>query len=113
MEQMVATYNTGKTPGDDGETTQMPRLKSGVLTRAALAVVPVANDDPLDALCLVVARNVGHGIPLAVGNILDLVGLAVCLVDGADKHVVGDVVKVTAVFQPRAGHCCGDEQSVP
>jgi len=46
----VRLVNTGERSGNDGKTTQMPWLKGGVLTRTTLAVVPVTNNDPLDAL---------------------------------------------------------------
>jgi hypothetical protein len=35
--------------------------------------------------------------------VLDVVGLAIVDIDGADEHVVGDVVQVAAVLEPGAG----------
>lgn len=93
----VGLVDTGERTGDDGKTTEVARLESSVLTRRALTVVPVTNDNPLDTLGLVVTGDGGDGIPLAGGEVLDLVGLVVSLVDGTDKHVVGDVVQVTTV----------------
>ena len=57
MTVMRLTYDTGERTGDDGKTTQVTRLKSGVLTGRTLTVVPVTNDDPLDTLGLVCASG--------------------------------------------------------
>jgi hypothetical protein len=96
--------DTGERSGNDGKTTKVTGLKSGVLSGRTLTVVPVTNDNPLDALGLVVTSDSGNGTPLAVGEVVDLVGLIVGLVDGTDQHVVGDVVKVTTVLEPGTGH---------
>lgn len=100
----VGLVDTSEGAGDDGKTAQVPRLKGSVLTGRALAVVPVTNNDPLDAVLLVVTGNVGDGTVIAVESVLDLVGLAVLLVDGTDQHVVGDVVQVSTVLQPGTSH---------
>ena len=96
--------DTGEASGDDGETAKMPGLQSGVLSGATLAVVPVTNDDPLDALSLVVTSDSRNGIPAARRRVLDLVGLLVSFVDGTDQHVVRDVVQVSTVLEPGASH---------
>ncbi|KAI6755925.1 hypothetical protein HG531_005031 [Fusarium graminearum] len=100
----VGLVDTSEGAGDNGKTTKVTGLKSGMLSRRAFAVVPVANDNPLDALGLVVASDSGNSAPLTSGVVLDLVGLIVSLVDGTNQHVVGDVVKVTTVLQPGTGH---------
>lgn len=82
----------------------MAGLQSSVLTGRTLTVVPVTDDNPLDATGLVVTGSSGDGIVLAGEGVLDLVGLTVLGVDGTNQHVVGDVVKVTTVLQPRASH---------
>lgn len=82
----------------------MSRLKSSVFARTALSVVPVTDNNPRDVLRLVVTGSGWDSIPFAGGVVLDLVGLTVCRVDGTDKHVVGDVVKMSTVLEPRAGH---------
>jgi hypothetical protein len=41
--------------------------------------------------CRLTRHLVGHRVGLVVGS-----------VDGADQHVVGDVVQMTAVLEPRA-----------
>lgn len=102
----VGLVDTGERTGDDGKTTKVAGLESSVLTRRALTVVPVTNDNPLDALGLVVTGDGGDGIPLASGKVLDLVSLVVGLVDGTDQHVVGDVVQVTTVpVNSVSNHC--------
>ena len=82
----------------------MTRLQGGVLTRATLTVVPVTNDNPLDATGLVVTGSSRNSIEFSSESVPDTVGLTVLRVDGTDKHVVGDVVKVSTVLQPWAGH---------
>jgi len=100
----VGLVDTSERAGDDGKTTEVAGLKSGMLARRSLAVVPVTNDDPLDALGLVVTGDSGDGVELTSGEVLDLVGLTVGLVDSSNKHVVGDVVQVTTVLEPGASH---------
>lgn len=100
----VGLVNTGEGASDDGKTAQVPGLKGSVFTGGSLAVVPVANDNPPDAVLLVVTGNVGDGTILARKDVLDLVGFTVLLVDGTDQHVVGDVVQVAAVLQPGTSH---------
>lgn len=100
----VGLVDTGKAASDDSETTQVTRLQSGVLTRTSLTVVPVTNDNPLDTTGLVVTGSSRDSIIFTSDGVLDLVGLAVLLVDGTDKHVVGDVVQVSTVLQPGTSH---------
>lgn len=71
---------------------------------AHLTEVDVTNDDPLDALGLVVAGSGGNGSPSTSDLVLDEVGLAVLGVDSSNVHVVGDVLKVTAVLEPGTSH---------
>lgn len=75
-----------------------------MLTGRSLAVVPVTNNDPLDAVLLVVTGNIRNRTISAADRVLDLVGLAVLSIDGTDKHVVGDVVQMSTVLQPGTGH---------
>jgi hypothetical protein len=103
----VGLVDTSEGAGDDGETAKVTGLESGVLTGRALTVVPVTDDDPPDALLLVVTGSGRHGVVLAGGEVVDFVGLAVLGVNGTDQHVVGDVVKVTAVLEPGTGHAMG------
>ena len=100
----VGLVDTGEAAGDDGKTAQVAGLQSGMLARATLTVVPVTNDNPLDAARLVITGSGGDGVILLGESVLDLVGLAVLSVDRTDQHVVGDVVQVATVLQPRTGH---------
>jgi len=100
----VGLVDTSEGTGDDGQTAEVTGLQSGVLTGRTLTVVPVTNDNPLDAAGLVVTGSGRDGAELASEGVLDLVGLIVHLVDGTDQHVVGDVVQVATVLQPGTGH---------
>ena len=100
----VGLVDTSEGAGDDGKTAQVPGLKGSVLTGRTLTVVPVTDNDPPDAVLLVVTGNVGDSAVLAREGVLDLVGLTVLLVDGTNQHVVGNVVQVPTVLQPGAGH---------
>lgn len=100
----VGLVDTGEGTGDDSETTEVTGLQSGVLTGGSLTVVPVTNNNPLDATGLVVTGSGGDRSVFTSDGVLDLVGLTVLLVDGTDKHVVGDVVQVSTVLQPGTGH---------
>lgn len=90
----VGFVDTGERPGNDGEAAKMSWFESSVLARRAFTVVPVANDNPLQTLLLVVTSSSWNSINLASGLILDLVGFAVGSVDGADEHVVGDIIEM-------------------
>ena len=52
---------------------------------------------------LVVTSHVGHAAQFARQLVLDAVDAVVVDVDGADKHVVGDVIQVTAELEPGPG----------
>lgn len=70
----------------------------------ALSVIPVADDNPRDALTLVVSGS-GRNSVIGTGcEVLDLVSLAVGSVDGTDQHVVRDIVQVSTVLQPWSSH---------
>ena len=86
--------------GNDGQSTEVPRLQSSVFTRGTLAVVVITNDDPLDALVAVGSGDLGDATPFAGELVLDLVGFLVGDVDGADEAVLGDVLEMTAVLEP-------------
>jgi len=108
------TYDTGERTGDDGKTTQVTWLESSVLTGRSLTVVPVTDDNPPDALGLVVTCGSWDSVVLAGGEVLDLVGLTVVGVDGTDQHVVGNVVQVTSVLQPwTCAFCQLNENIIP
>lgn len=55
---------------------------------------------------LVVAGHIGDSPVLPRQVVLELVDAVVLAVDGADQHVVGDVVQVTAELEP--GPCGAD-----
>ena len=82
----------------------MPWLQRSVLPRAALTVVPVSDNHPLDTLLLVVSCSRRNSSDITIREILDLVRFSVGGIDGADQHVVRDVIKMAAVFKPRASH---------
>ena len=65
--------DTGKASGDNGKTTKMSGFQSSVFSRTALTVVPVANDDPLNALLLVITSSSWYGIRFASSEVLDFV----------------------------------------
>ena len=87
---------------DDREPAEEARLERGVLARGALAVVVVADDDPLDAVVAVPGGGLRDAVPLAVDLVLDLVRLTVLGVDCADQAVLGDVLEVATVLEPGA-----------
>lgn len=98
------THNTSKTPRYDSETPKMSRFKCGVLSGAPFTVVPVTDYNPFDTLLLVVSRGRWYCVYVTGDLVLYLVSLSVRCVDRANEHVVGDVVKVATVLEPRASH---------
>lgn len=49
------------------------------------------------------AGHIGHTSVLSCQLVLDLVDRVILNVDGANQQIVGDVVQVTAEFQPGPG----------
>lgn len=97
----VRLVDTRERAGDDREAAEESRLERGVLAGGALTVVVVTDDDPFDAVVTVVGRCLGDAAEFASDLVLDLVGLAVLGVDSADQTVLGDVLEVATVLQPR------------
>ncbi len=98
----VGLVDTGERTGDDSKTAEETGLESSVLTRGTFTVVVVTDDDPLDAVIAVVGSSSRNTAVLAGELVLDLVGLAVLSVDGANQAVLGDVLEMSTVLEPRA-----------
>jgi len=98
----VALVDTGEAAGDDGDTAKMTRLKSSVLARAALTVVAVTDNDPLEASSLVGTGSCSNRAELASDLVLDAILLLVGVVDGSQEEVVADVVKMATEAEPLA-----------
>ena len=75
-----------------------------MFSRTAFTVVPITNDDPLDTLLLIITCSSRDSANFTVGEVLDLVRLTVSCVDGTNQHVVGDIVKMSSVLEPRTSH---------
>jgi hypothetical protein len=100
----VSLVNTSEGLDNDGSTVQETGFKSGVFTGRTFTVVLITNNDPTDTTSFVVTSSSGDGIVLARESVLDTVDFTVLRVDSTDQHVVGDVVQVTTVLEPRTGH---------
>jgi len=100
----VGLMNTSERSGDDSKATKMSGFKSGMLSGGSFTVIPVTNNNPWDTLLLVITSSSWDGTVFTSSEVLYLVCLSVIRVDGTDKHVVGDVVKMSTVLQPRTGH---------
>lgn len=98
----VGLVDTSEAASDDGNTTKVTRLDSSVLTAAALTVVAVTDDNPLDTLCLVGTSSGGNRAKLTSKLVLDAILLAVGIIDCSQEQVVGDVVDVTTELEPWA-----------
>ena len=59
----VRLMDARKAPGNHCHTSQKARREGGVLAAAALAIVMVADDDPLDPVGFVGPGNFGYGQP--------------------------------------------------
>src|SRR6266705_6030063 len=57
----VALVDAGEAAHDDRHTAQQPRRQSGMFTTAALAVVVIADDNPLQALGFIVSGDLRDG----------------------------------------------------
>jgi hypothetical protein len=98
----VGLVDTGERSADDSSATQESGLKSGVLSGRSLSVVLVTNNDPGDTGVSVLGSDSGDGTELAGNLVEDLVGLTVVGVDGTDQAVLGNVLQVSSVLEPRS-----------
>ena len=113
----VGLVDTSEGADNDSKTTEEAGFESSVFTGGTFTVVVVTDDDPLDTLVTVFGSNLGNTTPLAGELVLDLVGLAVLSVDGADQAVLcsksqhnfnfpksslrtGDVLEMSTVLEP-------------
>src|SRR5450432_304545 len=71
---------------------------------ASLAVIPISYNDPWNPFLLIVSGRCRNGVVLTCSEVLDLVSFSISSINGTDQHVVGDVVQVSTVFEPRPGH---------
>lgn len=100
----VGLVDTGKGLGNDGKSTKVTGLKSSVLSGRSLTKVLTTDNDPADTLISVRNGSLGDTIPLTSVNVLNVVGLTVGSVGSTNHVVVGNVLEVTSVLQPRTGH---------
>src|SRR5438046_10690351 len=82
----------------------MSRFQSSMFSRRTFTVVPVTDNNPLDTLGLVISSNLRHSFVFSSQDVLDLVGFSVLSIGCSDQHVVGDVVEMSTVLEPRSGH---------
>ena len=76
-------------------------LKGGMLAAAAFTVVLTTDYEPGKIGLLVGTCDGGHEVLNASQLILGLTGLVVLGIDSDQEHVVGDVVDVASVLEPR------------
>ena len=74
-----------------------------MFTAAALTVVVIANDDPLQAMRFIVPGDLRDGLSaLTRDHILPLASLIREGIGGAHEHIIAELVQMTAVAQPGA-----------
>lgn len=87
---------------DDGSSSKMSGLKSGVFSGRTFTIVVVTNDNPWDSSGLVLSGDVWNATSLTSSPVADVVHLFVLGVETGDQKVVGDVVEVTSELEPWA-----------
>merc|ERR1719242_1798625 len=75
-----------------------------MFSETAFSVVFVSHHDPRLSLGFVGASYVRNAVKFTCHNVLDVVGLAIRIVNGTNEHVVADVIQVTSELQPGSGH---------
>lgn len=98
----VCLVDSGKRPDDDGSATQKSGFEGGVFSGRTFTVVFITDDDPGDTCVSVLGSNGRNGTEGTVHLVENLVGLATVGVDGTDQTVLGNVLQVTSVLQPRS-----------
>ncbi len=100
----IGLVDAGEALGQDDLHVEEARLHGSMLTRRALTVVVLSHDDAAQAMLLIVAGSSRHLFILSVQLILHGVALVVERIDSAHEQVGRDVLKVTAIAQPRTSH---------
>src|SRR5262249_46351642 len=89
----VTFVDAGEAADNDRHTTKKPRRQSGVFAAAALAVVVIANDDPLQAMHFIVPGDLPHGLSALTRNhILSLASLIREGIGGAHEHIIAELI---------------------
>src|SRR6185312_4524252 len=100
----IGLMDAGKAADDYRAHAEMTGLHSCMLAAAAFAIILIADDHRSDMGSLIVPRG-GRDRAISTRElILDVIGVIVEKIDGTDQHVVGDIVEMTAEFQPRTRH---------
>src|SRR5258708_5137442 len=102
----VGLVDTGEAPHDDGPYAAVAGFHGGMFAVGAFSVILVAYHYGADAGCLVSSCRSRYRSVLACQLVPDGVRFLVVEVDGADEHIVGNIIQVAAEFEP--GACHGD-----
>ncbi|KAH3664269.1 hypothetical protein OGAPHI_004621 [Ogataea philodendri] len=100
----VGLVDSGKRLGDNGKSTKESWLQSSMLSGGSLTKVLTTNNNPLDTVVSVVGSGFWHTMVLTSVVVLHSVGLAVLSVDSTNHVVLGNVLQVSTVLQPRTSH---------
>jgi len=98
----VRFVDPGKRLGEDDASTQVPWLHRGVLSGTPFAIILVSNHHPVHLSRQVIAAHCRDRVLLSGEDIGGGVDLVIVRIEGPNQSVVGDIVKVTLVLEPRA-----------
>lgn len=101
----VALMDPSERLCDDGHSVQEPRLQGSMLTRRPFAIVVVCHDYPLLSSPLVVLSCLWNTAIFVGEDVSDAVDLFAFRVDRTDEGVVGDILQVPTVAEPRPCWC--------
>jgi len=98
----VSLVDSSEGLDDDGSSSKMSGLKSGVFSGRTFTIVVVTDNNPWDSSGLVLSGDVWNASSFASSPVADVVHLVVLRVKTGDQEVVGDVVEVTSELEPWA-----------
>src|SRR5208282_5578420 len=100
----IGLVDARQAAGNHCSTAEQSRREGGMLAAAALAIVPVADDDPFDSARAIISRYFrNRETGLTTNNIFCLSDLSSERIRRTREHVVAELVQMPAIRKPAAG----------
>eukprot|EP00733_Pompholyxophrys_punicea_P001902 Pompholyxophrys_punicea_v1_NODE_1155_length_904_cov_16.810365.p1 type:complete len:174 gc:universal NODE_1155_length_904_cov_16.810365:876-355(-) len=82
----------------------MTNLQSSMFTRGTFSIIFITNHNPRQSGFLIATCHSGYSIESICGTVKNRIGKIILRVQCTNQHIVGYVVQMTTIFQPRTSH---------